>query len=103
MSIQHMRSRRTHGVFFGAAPGPVLKKPVTRAKVEAEVLQLEQNGYNPAAALDAQYPADIQAAETRVAAQHATGQHTSGYGSPMAGSSQTGPGQHPMVVNPDGQ
>ncbi|MEX3813883.1 DUF4148 domain-containing protein [Paraburkholderia sp. BR13439] len=79
------------------------EQPVTRAKVEAEVLQLEQNGYNPAAALDAQYPADIQAAETRVAAQHATGQHTSGYGSPMAGSSQSGPGQHPMVVNPDGQ
>jgi hypothetical protein len=79
------------------------EQPVTRAEVKAEVLQLEQNGYNPAVALDAQYPADIQAAEARVAAQHANGQDTSGYGSPMGGSSQSGSGQHPMVVNPDGQ
>ncbi|MEX3857743.1 MULTISPECIES: DUF4148 domain-containing protein [Paraburkholderia] len=45
------------------------EQPVTRAQVKAEILQLEQNGYNPANALDAQYPADIQAAEAKIAAQ----------------------------------
>ncbi|MGF6478641.1 hypothetical protein QFZ91_000802 [Paraburkholderia sp. JPY419] len=78
-------------------------QPVTRDQVKAELLQLEQNGYNPAAKNDAQYPADIQAAEARVAAQRANGQDTSGYGAPLGGSSQSGSGQHPMVVNPDGQ
>ncbi|MEX3811667.1 DUF4148 domain-containing protein [Paraburkholderia sp. BR13439] len=78
-------------------------QPVTRDQVKAELLQLEQNGYNPAAKNDAQYPADIQAAEARVAAQRANGQHASGYGAPLGGSSQSGSGQHPMVVNPDGQ
>ena len=79
------------------------EQPVTRAEVKAQVLQLEQNGYNPAASVDGQYPADIQAAEARIAAQHANGQDTSGYGSPTGGSSQSGSGQHPMVINPDGQ
>ncbi|MBB5401727.1 DUF4148 domain-containing protein [Paraburkholderia youngii] len=55
-----------------AAPGVSFaqsEQPVTRAQVKAEILQLEQNGYNPANALDAQYPADIQAAEAKIAAQ----------------------------------
>ncbi|MGF6973565.1 hypothetical protein QFZ94_001992 [Paraburkholderia sp. JPY465] len=78
------------------------EQPITRAEVKAELQQLEQNGYNPAISLDAQYPADIQAAEARVAAMNGKGQaDTSGYGSPMGGSSQSG--HHPMVVNPDGQ
>lgn len=76
------------------------EQPVTRAEVKAEVEQLEQAGYNPAAARDPQYPADIQAAEARVAAMKAQG-NTSGYGSSMGGSSRSG--QHPMWVNPDGQ
>ncbi|MCC8405939.1 DUF4148 domain-containing protein [Paraburkholderia sp. MMS20-SJTN17] len=80
------------------------QQPVTRAEVNAEIRQLEQVGYNPATAFDAQYPADIQAAEARVSAMNAKGQgDTSGYGSPMGGSSQSGPGQHPMWINPDGQ
>lgn len=80
------------------------EQPITRAEVKAEVKQLEQAGYNPATAYDAQYPADIQAAEARVSAMKANGQgDTSGYGSPMGGSSQSGPGQHPLWINPDGQ
>jgi hypothetical protein len=45
--------------------------PLTRAQVRADLIRLEQAGYNPAAEDDATYPADIQAAEARVAAQNA--------------------------------
>jgi hypothetical protein len=76
------------------------EQPITRAEVKAEVQQLEQAGYNPAAARDPQYPADIQAAEARVSAMKGQGD-TSGYGSSTGGTSQSG--QHPMWVNPDGQ
>ncbi|PQV54453.1 DUF4148 domain-containing protein [Paraburkholderia sp. BL21I4N1] len=60
---------------------------VTRAQVRAELVQLEKAGYNPATANDYDYPANIQAAEARVAAQNA---QTSGYGSATNGSSQAG-------------
>ncbi|WGS52503.1 DUF4148 domain-containing protein [Paraburkholderia sp. D15] len=62
-------------------------QPVTRAQVRAELIQLEKAGYNPATANDYEYPANIQAAEARVAAQNA---QTSGYGSDTNGSSQAG-------------
>lgn len=44
--------------------------PLTRAQVRADLIRLEQAGYNPAAEDDATYPADIQAAEARVAAKN---------------------------------
>lgn len=62
---------------------------VTRAQVRAELVQLEKAGYDPAMADANDYPANIQAAEARVAAQNATAQ-TSGYGSSTNGSSQAG-------------
>ncbi len=62
------------------------EQPLTRAEVKAQLVQIEQAGYNPAIATDSTYPADIQAAEARVAAQH----DTTGYGSSANGSSQTG-------------
>ncbi|MFM0208247.1 DUF4148 domain-containing protein [Paraburkholderia sediminicola] len=62
------------------------QQPLTRAEVRAQLVQIEQAGYNPAVATDSTYPADIQAAEARVAAQH----DTTGYGSSANGSSQTG-------------
>jgi opacity protein-like surface antigen len=66
-------------------------QPVTRAEVKAQLRQLEQAGYDPAASTDASYPADIQAAEARVAAQNATAQAgTTGYGPSASGSSQAG-------------
>jgi hypothetical protein len=64
-------------------------QPVTRAQVRAELVQLEKAGYNPATADNYNYPADIQAAEARVAAQNNVAQ-TSGYGSAANGSSQAG-------------
>ncbi|KAH0437172.1 hypothetical protein KCU90_g3930, partial [Aureobasidium melanogenum] len=62
------------------------EQPLTRAEVKAQLIQIEQAGYNPAASGDSTYPGDIQAAEARVAAQH----DTTGYGSSANGSSQTG-------------
>lgn len=40
-------------------------EPVTRAQVQAELVQLEQCGYRPSPN-DRHYPADIQAAEARI-------------------------------------
>jgi hypothetical protein len=45
-------------------------QPVTRAQVRAELVQLEKAGYSPLRGDDPYYPADIQAAEARVAAQN---------------------------------
>ncbi|KND59487.1 hypothetical protein BVER_03262c [Candidatus Burkholderia verschuerenii] len=44
--------------------------PVTRAEVKAQLVQLEQAGYNPVSD-HTTYPANIQAAEARVDAQPA--------------------------------
>ena len=43
----------------------VTNAPVTRAEVKADLVQVEQAGYNPARN-DPNYPADIQAAEPRI-------------------------------------
>lgn len=64
-------------------------QPLTRAEVRAQLVQLEKAGYNPATSSDYDYPANIQAAEARVAAQNA-GVQSSGYGSATNGSSQAG-------------
>jgi Domain of unknown function (DUF4148) len=45
-------------------------QPVTRAQVRTELVQLERAGYTPIRGADPYYPADIQAAEARVAAQN---------------------------------
>jgi hypothetical protein len=55
--------------------------PLTRAQVYADLVRVEQAGYNQAAGDDANYPADIQAAERRVVAQNGAAQaDTNGYG-----------------------
>ncbi|MFL9966102.1 DUF4148 domain-containing protein [Paraburkholderia sediminicola] len=64
-------------------------QPVSRAEVRAQLVQLEKAGYNPATGNNYDYPANIQAAEARVAAQNNAAQ-TSGYGSAANGSSQAG-------------
>jgi len=46
--------------------------PVTRAQVKADLVRVEQAGYNPAGS-DINYPADIQAAEARVSANRGYG------------------------------
>ena len=60
-------------------------QPLTRAQVRDQLIQLEKAGYNPSVNDDEDYPANIQAAEARVAAQNG-----SGYGSNASGSTQTG-------------
>jgi Domain of unknown function (DUF4148) len=81
------------------------QQPITRAEVRGELIQLEHAGYNPATSNDANYPADVQAAEQRVQAQNpALAQtqtqptaDTSGYGAPMSGSTQSGAMTQPMT------
>jgi hypothetical protein len=80
-----------------AAPVAVFaqeSQPVTRAQVRAELVQLEKAGYNPSRGEDPYYPADIQAAEAKVAAQNAA----TGVGGVAGGSSSAG---HPTVSKAD--
>jgi Tfp pilus assembly protein PilE len=62
-------------------------QPVTRAQVRAELVQLQQAGYNPASD-QTQYPKNIEAAEARISAQNGTADTS--YGSPMAATSASG-------------
>jgi hypothetical protein len=62
-------------------------QPVTRAEVNAQLAQLEKAGYVPGRD-NATYPADIQAAEQRVAAQQ--GVDSSSYGASASGTSASG-------------
>lgn len=70
-----------------AAPVAVFaqsNQPLTRAQVREELIQIEKAGYNPASSNPYEYPANIQAAEARVAAQN------SAVGGVTSGSSQEG-------------
>jgi Domain of unknown function (DUF4148) len=64
------------------------QQPLTRAEVKAQLIQIEKAGYNPATANDYDYPANIQAAEARVAAQNGG---STGYGGAANGTSDSGP------------
>jgi Domain of unknown function (DUF4148) len=70
--------------------------PVTRAQVRAELVQLEKAGWRPAMGMgnNPDYPAGIQAAEARVAAQN---DGSSSYGGVVSGSSASGA---PAAVRP---
>lgn len=59
---------------------------LTHAQVQGELAALEQAGYSPTSNQD-DYPANLQAAEQRVDAEHGM---TSGYGPVAAGTSATG-------------
>ncbi|CAN7145181.1 DUF4148 domain-containing protein [Caballeronia sp. LjRoot31] len=63
------------------------QQPLTRAEVKAQLVQIEKAGYNPATSNDYDYPANIQAAEARVAAQNSG---SSSYGGVANGSSDSG-------------
>jgi opacity protein-like surface antigen len=73
-------------------------QPVTRAQVRAELVQLEQAGYNPSDSSDAHYPAAILAAEARVASRNDAAQND-GYGGATTGSSQAG-NRAQVTLNP---
>ncbi|QGZ57098.1 DUF4148 domain-containing protein [Paraburkholderia acidiphila] len=59
---------------------------VTPEQVRAELVQLEQAGYRPGDGDNTNYPADIQAAEARVAAQNGG----TSYGGAVGGASASG-------------
>ncbi|WP_250511415.1 DUF4148 domain-containing protein [Caballeronia sp. GACF4] len=66
-------------------------QPVTRAEVRADLVRLEKAGYKPAVNDDATYPADIQAAEAKVAASYAATHGTSDVGgAALTGASASG-------------
>ena len=72
-----------------AAPVAVFAQsnaPVTRAQVRAQLVQLEKAGYHPGDGDNTTYPAQIQAAEAKVAAQNGT----SGVGGIIGSSSDAG-------------
>ena len=72
-----------------AAPVTVFAQantPATRAQVRAELIQLEKAGYHVASGNDSTYPAEIQAAEAKVAAQN----DATGVGGSASGSSDSG-------------
>ncbi|VXC16477.1 conserved exported hypothetical protein [Burkholderia sp. 8Y] len=60
--------------------------PLTRAQVKAELVQLERAGYSAASGENATYPADLQAAEAKVAAQNSQ----EAYGGMQAGAAASG-------------
>ena len=84
----------------GALASPVISfaqssAPLTRAEVRADLIHVEQAGYNPFAINDSHYPASIQAAEAKIAAQdnqHMT--NTSVGGTTMTGMSSSGSHLH---------
>src|SRR5215467_14557336 len=68
-------------------------QPLTRAQVRAELVALENAGYDPLSDRQ-EYPRNIQAAEARLQAQQAQNAvahgDTSGYGAQEGGTSQAG-------------
>ncbi|CAM2155333.1 DUF4148 domain-containing protein [Paraburkholderia tropica] len=76
------------------AQSGVQNAPVTRAEVKAELVQLQQAGYNPASD-NTQYPANLQAALARVSAANgetasASVSSASSYGGVTQGASAAG-------------
>ncbi|MFM0336892.1 DUF4148 domain-containing protein [Paraburkholderia fungorum] len=75
---------------------------LTRDQVRAELRQLEQAGYEPAASHDARYPADLQIAEATVVGRDASVQIPAAgmsYGTSTSGSSEVGAAQKPLSVS----
>jgi hypothetical protein len=69
---------------------PQSNGPFSRAQVRAELVELQQNGYDLSKGADTAYPLEIQAAEARVFARHAT-DATEGAGSASIIDSRTYP------------
>jgi hypothetical protein len=61
-------------------------QPLTRAEVRADLVRVEQAGFDPTDRVH--YPQNIQAAEARIAAENAA--RNSGVGASTNGSSQSG-------------
>jgi hypothetical protein len=61
------------GALIPAAAFAQAAAPVTRAQVRADLARIEQAGYLPSRGANDDYPADIQAAEAKVAAAQGYG------------------------------
>jgi hypothetical protein len=86
-----MKSLIQAAVVAAALATPVVvfaqaNQPLTRAQVRAELVQLEKAGYHLGDGDNTTYPAQIQAAEAKVAAQNAS----TGVGGVGSGSSDAG-------------
>ncbi|MFJ1208139.1 DUF4148 domain-containing protein [Burkholderia pyrrocinia] len=57
------------GMIVGQSAFAQSVAPLTRAQVRDELMRLEAAGYDPAKGDDGEYPADIQAAEAKLAEQ----------------------------------
>ena len=80
-------------VIAAVATAPVVSfaqenAPVTRAQVKSEIAELEGSGYSPVGS-NIDYPAQLQAAETRVGKKTASADITA-YGGAVAGASAVG-------------
>jgi hypothetical protein len=67
---------------------------LTRAQVQAEIVQLQQAGFNPANANTVDFPANMPAADASAAGQ------SSGYGPATNGTSQMGRPATPSGMKP---
>src|SRR5471030_1425787 len=90
---------------FGTLAAPALSfaqsnAPVTRAEVRADLVRVEQAGYNPSGGDNVNYPTDIQAAEAKVAAQNDPPMAHQSYGGvAQNGNSSTGTPSRTMAVS----
>ncbi|RQR26048.1 DUF4148 domain-containing protein [Burkholderia sp. Bp9143] len=57
------------GVISGQSAFAQANAPLTRAQVREELIRLEAAGYDPSKGDDGEYPADIQAAQAKLAEQ----------------------------------
>ena len=73
------------GAMAGQSAFAQSSAPLTRAQVREELIRLEAAGYEPSKGDDGEYPADIQAAQARVAAQAQAGMAASGVRAVTAG------------------
>ncbi len=90
-------SFRTLAVALALVPAAAFaqtsNEPLTHAQVMNQLTQLRADGYKPS---KIHYPADIQAAEARMAPQSSTTlSSTSGYGGATSGTIQSGGGITP--------
>jgi hypothetical protein len=90
---------------LGTLATPVLSfaqsnAPVTRAEVRADLVRAERAGYTPSSGDEVNYPADIQAAEAKIAAQSDSPMAQQSYGgSAQNGTASSGTRQRTSVAS----
>jgi len=100
-----MKTLACMAIALGTLASPVLSlaqstAPLTRAEVRAELIRVEKAGYIPSSGDEVNYPADIQAAEAKIAAENNSQTMNDAIGGmPMKGNSAAGaPTQAPKPV-----